>query len=88
MSTHDFKILHTEKLVQSVPVSLHVHTQTTHTNTHTFTAPYQSYTEQNRDNSRSTGYTGCVSLVDKEYRKIIQTLWEGGKMESGLNEAV
>lgn len=77
---HDFKILYTEKLMQSVSVSIHVHTQIIHANTHTFTAPYQSHTEQNRDNSMSIGYTGYVSLVDKEYRNIIQTLWEGGKM--------
>lgn len=36
----------------------------------------------------STGYSGCVSLTDKEYGKIIQALWKEEKMESALNESV
>lgn len=66
-----------KNLYKSVSVSIHVHIYTTHT--HTFTTPCQSYTKEKRGNSKSTEYNGCVSLVDKEYRKIIQMLWEEGK---------
>lgn len=84
-SIHYLKLLLTEKLRQNVSVSICVQYITHTIHTHTFIAPHHSYTEENCGNSKSTKYNGCVNLIDKEYKKIIWTLWGGGKMESKHN---